>query len=70
MLKRVASPISAAARAAGIGNPPMISYEPQQAAMLSASICGIVSLNEFDPTAPRVPLEERTGTTVRDVQCS
>lgn len=68
MHTRVASLISDAARAADIGKSPTVAYKPEQAAMLSGSIGGIVSLHNIDPTAPRVPLEDRTGTTFRDVQ--
>lgn len=68
MRTRVASLISDAAHVAAIGKIPMIAYRPQQAAMPSGSIGGLLSLHNIDPTAPRVPLEERTGTTFRDVQ--
>lgn len=68
MRTRVASLIPDAARAADIGTFPIVAYRPQQAAMLPASIGGMAPLRNIDPTAPRVPLEERTGTTFRDVQ--
>lgn len=45
MHERVASLISDAARAADIGKPPVVAYESQQAAMLSASIGGMVALH-------------------------
>jgi hypothetical protein len=68
MLRRIAPVVSDAASAADIGKFPKFAYRTPQAAMLSAGIAGTVALHNIDPTAPRVPLEGKTGRTFRDAQ--
>jgi hypothetical protein len=68
MLRTIASVVSDAASAADIGKFPIFVYKTPQAAMPSAGIAGMLALHNIHPTAPRVPLEAKTGPTFRDAQ--